>query len=69
MSFNRQWAHLIVLGICILLPCLQYVGRFFCARKVTGLEWVGDKDRGADGEHPTCLTAVDLGDLEKADID
>ena len=69
MSFNREWAHLIALGICILLPCLQYVGSFYCAGKVTGLERVGDKDRRADCEHPTCLTAADLGVLEKADID
>lgn len=30
---------------------------------------MGDKDRRADCEHPTCLTAADLGALEKADID
>lgn len=30
---------------------------------------MGDQDRRADCEHPTCLTAADLGALEKADID
>lgn len=69
LYFRRQWAHLVALGICTLLPCLQYVGSFYCAGKVTGLEQVGDKDRKADCEHPTFLTTVDLGALEKADID
>lgn len=69
MSFNRQWGHLIALGICIFLPCLQYVGSFYHGGKVTGLERVGDKDRRADCEHSTRLTAADLGALKKANID